>query len=186
MPPRKKKEEAKGLEVSLWEAADRFRSNMKAVNSWRSVLKAIMYVVLALGLVSCGEAWSESDKEAAIIAAQKAAAGVGSFAVTTVNQEAGTTQPSAYAEIVITIEGDREGATLAFARNLASFGYPMLDVDKDCNGRGYCEGENESLGSDLWIKEGTIRWYPGRPAVLAIAAGTPVLLPSRAPVPPHD
>ena len=146
-----------------------------------------MYVVLALGLVSCGgEAWSESDKEAAIIAAQKAAAGVGSFAVTTVNQEAGTTQPPAYAVIVITIEGDREGAILAFARNLASFGYPMLDVDKDCNSRGYCEVENESLGSVLQIKEGTIRWYPGRPAVLAIAAGTPVILPSLATVSPHD
>ncbi len=41
MPPRKKKEEAKGLEASLWEAADRLRSNMDAAEYKHVVLGLI-------------------------------------------------------------------------------------------------------------------------------------------------
>jgi type I restriction enzyme M protein len=41
MPPRKKQEEAKGLEASLWEAADRLRSNMDAAEYKHVVLGLI-------------------------------------------------------------------------------------------------------------------------------------------------
>jgi type I restriction enzyme M protein len=41
VPPRKKKEEAKGLEASLWEAADRLRSNMDAAEYKHVVLGLI-------------------------------------------------------------------------------------------------------------------------------------------------
>lgn len=41
MPPRKKKQEAHGLEASLWEAADRLRSNMDAAEYKHVVLGLI-------------------------------------------------------------------------------------------------------------------------------------------------
>lgn len=146
--------------------------------------------LFAIGLVACGgQAWNDSDKRAADVVAHKAAEGVGSVSYTTVDREAWTTQGAPYARIVISMQGDRDAALDAFARNLVTFGYPMLVVGKDCddytqdNGA-IASGRCRGFAGDLWVKEREIVWYVQVPSVRAIAEGTPVQISS--PEPPSE